>query len=71
MIKYIIILFFTISVAKASDVFNVTFLGTGTPRPNIEKLGPSLLIKNQEQEILIDIGRGTSLRISQIGTRSY
>ena len=67
MIKYIIILFLTIGVAKASDVFNVTFLGTGTPRPNIEKLGPSLLIKNQEQQILIDIGRGTSLRISQIG----
>ncbi len=67
MIKYIFIAFFVSSVAKASDVFNMTFLGTGTPRPNIEKLGPSLLIQNQNQQILIDIGRGTSLRLSQIG----
>ena len=67
MIKYIFTIFLISSVSNASDVFNMTFLGTGTPRPNIEKLGPSLLIKNQDQQILIDIGRGTSLRLSQIG----
>ena len=51
----------------ASEVLNLTFLGTGTPRPNINKLGPSILIKNKSEEILVDIGRGVTLRLSQIG----
>lgn len=67
MIRYFFIFFAFFNYAHASDVLNITFLGTGTPRPNIEKLGPSLLIKHKNYESLIDVGRGTTLRLNQIG----
>ena len=67
MIKYFFITFLFITNAYASDIVNITFLGTGTPRPDINKLGPSILIKTHSEELLIDVGRGTTLRLSQIG----
>jgi len=67
MIKYYFIIFLITTNTFASDVINFTFLGTGTPRPNIDKLGPSILIKNSNHEILLDVGRGTSIRLNQIG----
>jgi len=67
MIKHFLIIFLITSNTFASDVINLTFLGTGTPRPNIDKLGPSILIKNSNQEILLDAGRGASIRLNQIG----
>ena len=67
MIRYFFIFLIFFNYAYASDVLNITFLGTGTPRPNIEKLGPSLLIKHKNYESLIDVGRGTTLRLNQIG----
>ena len=67
MIRYFFIFLIFFNYAHASDVLNITFLGTGTPRPNIEKLGPSLLIKHKNYESLIDVGRGTTLRLNQIG----
>ena len=51
----------------AGDLLNLTFLGTGTPRPNINKLGPSILLNYKNEEILLDVGRGTAVRLSQIG----
>ena len=51
----------------AEDILNLTFLGTGTPRPNIDKLGPSILLNYKNEEILLDVGRGTVVRLSQIG----
>ena len=67
MIKYILILVLTFfNNVSASDIVNVTFLGTGTPRPDINKLGPSILLKYKEHEILFDVGRGTTLRLDQI-----
>ena len=65
------ILFFTIvfcSNSFASDLVNFTFLGTGTPRPDINKLGPSILVKYKSEEILLDVGRGTTLRLAQVGS---
>ena len=50
----------------ASDIVNITFLGTGTPRPDITKLGPSILLKYKKNEILFDVGRGTTLRLGQL-----
>ncbi len=67
MIKYFFIIIVITTNVFASDVINFTFLGTGTPRPDIDKLGPSILIKNGDQEILLDAGRGTSIRLNQIG----
>ena len=69
MIKFILIYIFLIFAnnSYSSNVLNITFLGTGSPRPDINKLGPSVLIKNKNEEIILDIGRGTTLRLNQIG----
>ncbi len=66
MIKYIFILLIFLNNVYASDIVNITFLGTGTPRPDINKLGPSILLKYKKNEILFDVGRGTTLRLSQL-----
>jgi ribonuclease Z len=46
--------------------FVVTLLGTGFPRPIIERFGPSTLVKAGEQCLLFDCGRGTIQRLDQI-----
>ena len=67
MTRYLFILIIFCSNVSANELLNITFLGTGTPRPNINKLGPSVLIKVKHEEIMLDVGRGTTLRLNQIG----
>jgi len=50
----------------ASD-FRVTLLGTGTPKPQADRFGPSTLIEAGGQNLLIDAGRGATIRLAQIG----
>ena len=47
--------------------FRVTLLGTGSPIPRPERFGPSTLIEAGDQTILIDAGRGATIRMSQLG----
>jgi ribonuclease Z len=47
--------------------FRVTLLGTGTPIPRPERFGPSTLIEAGEQKLLIDAGRGATMRLYQLG----
>src|SRR5262245_13915617 len=47
--------------------FRVTLLGTGTPRPQADRFGPSTLIEAGDQKLLIDAGRGATIRLFQIG----
>ncbi|NOJ41009.1 MBL fold metallo-hydrolase [Bradyrhizobium australiense] len=51
---------------QASD-FKVTLLGTGTPIPVLDRFGPSTLIEAGDQKLLIDAGRGASIRLHQLG----
>ena len=51
MTKYFFILILFFSNVSANELLNITFLGTGTPRPNINKLGPSVLVKVKYEEI--------------------
>jgi ribonuclease Z len=50
----------------SSGVLKITLLGTGNPRPSIERFGPSTLIEAGSQSILIDAGRGLTQRLFQI-----
>ena len=52
---------------KAASDFRVTLLGTGTPTPRPDRFGPSTLIEAGEQKLLIDAGRGATIRLYQIG----
>jgi len=46
--------------------FKVTLLGTGTPIPSIDRFGPSTLIEAGDQKLLIDAGRGATIRLHQL-----
>jgi ribonuclease Z len=46
--------------------FKVTLLGTGTPIPVPDRFGPSTLVEAGDQKLLIDAGRGASIRLHQL-----
>jgi ribonuclease Z len=46
--------------------FKVTLLGTGVPRPSPDRFGPSTLIEAGVQKLLIDAGRGATIRLYQL-----
>jgi ribonuclease Z len=47
--------------------FRVTLLGTGVPIPRPDRFGPSTLIEAGDHTILIDAGRGATMRLFQLG----
>jgi ribonuclease Z len=50
-----------------SEPMVVTLLGTGTPTPRIDHLGPSTLVEAGGKRLVFDVGRGTTIRLQQIG----
>ena len=48
------------------DDFKVTLLGTGVPIPSAVRFGPSTLIEAGDQKLLIDAGRGATIRLEQM-----
>jgi ribonuclease Z len=52
---------------KAACDFNVTLLGTGAPTPRADRFGPSTLIEAGSRKLLLDAGRGVTIRLNQIG----
>jgi ribonuclease Z len=46
--------------------FRVTLLGTGTPIPSKDRFGPCTLVEAGDQKLLIDAGRGATIRLSQL-----
>ncbi len=56
--------------AAETPTMSVTLLGTGTPNPRIERLGPSTLVEAGGQRLVFDAGRGTSIRLEQAGVRT-
>lgn len=53
--------------AGAQETLRITLLGTGNPRPSMERFGPSILVEAGEATVLIDAGRGAIQRLFQIG----
>jgi ribonuclease Z len=45
----------------------ITLLGTGVPTPRPDRFGPSTLIEAGDQKLLIDAGRGATIRLYQLG----
>jgi ribonuclease Z len=46
----------------------VTLLGTGNPRPSAERFGPSILVEAGEERLLLDAGRGCTIRLFEAGS---
>jgi ribonuclease Z len=47
------------------QTMKVTLLGTGNPRPRIDRFGPSILVEAGKETLLFDCGRGATIRLSQ------
>jgi ribonuclease Z len=45
----------------------ITLLGTGVPIPRPDRFGPSTLVQAGDQTLLIDAGRGATMRMFQLG----
>ena len=50
----------------SAQTIKVTLLGTGSPKPSIERFGPGTLIEAGGQNFLFDCGRGAAQRIWQL-----
>jgi ribonuclease Z len=65
-LKLLLILLFFINTAHAGYM-EVTLLGTGTPRPSIERFGPATVIEANGRYFVFDSGRGITIRLQQAG----
>jgi ribonuclease Z len=54
--------------ALEADLFRVTFLGTGAPRPSFERYGPSILVEAGPERLLVDPSWGLRERLLQAGS---
>lgn len=54
-------------MTEADDTLYITLLGTGIPNPQLEAFGTATLVEAGAQRVLIDCGRGTSIRLAQMG----
>ena len=59
----IFLIFFSFNIN--AEVIRVVFLGTGTPRLDIDRFSQSILIEAEGEKLLFDIGRGAAIRMSQ------
>jgi ribonuclease Z len=53
--------------ALPSNEIRVTLLGTGTPRPLMDRFGPSILVEAGHEKLIFDVGRGAMQRLYQLG----
>ena len=60
-------LFGTSVSAADENELTVTFIGTGSPRVNLERSGPSLLVEAAGHRFLVDVGPGSRERIYVAG----
>lgn len=44
----------------------VTLLGTGAPRPAMDRFGPTILVEAGKEKLLLDCGRGATQRLFQL-----
>ena len=60
-----VILAACLSAVCHGQTMKVTLLGTGNPRPRIDRFGPSILVEAGKETLLFDCGRGATIRLSQ------
>src|SRR5580700_1954506 len=53
--------------AQADDTtFRITLLGSGVPDPQPDRFSASTLIEAGDQKLLVDVGRGATIRLYQL-----
>ena len=58
---------FTAQAVAQPATFRIVLLGTGTPAPSLERLGPSILVEAGVEKLIFDVGREVYVRLSQLG----
>jgi ribonuclease Z len=58
--------FIALTALAPAQTLKVTLLGTGNPRPTIERFGPSTLVEAGTLKLLFDCGRGATQRLYQL-----
>lgn len=54
--------------SSAPDNFKIILLGSGVgPRVDLQQFGPSILVEAGDERLLFDCGRGSTLRMAQLG----
>ncbi len=53
-------------VVLFADYMRVTLLGTGSPRPDVDRSGPAVLVEVSGKYLLFDAGRGVVQRLNQL-----
>ena len=51
---------------RTGENLKVTLSGTGSVRPRVNRLGPSVLVEAGSESLLFDCGRGASERLFQL-----
>jgi len=65
-LTFAVVLFPALLTAAFAQDFSVTLLGTGNPRPTVQRFGPSILVQAGGKNLLFDCGRGASIRLNQL-----
>ena len=52
--------------ASHADFMKVTLLGTGSPRPSVDRYGPAVLVEAGGKVLLFDAGRGVVQRLQML-----
>ncbi len=56
-----------VAARPPANEIRVTLLGTGTPRPFLDRFGPSILVEAGAEKLVFDVGRGAMQRLFQLG----
>ena len=54
-------------IRAQEPVFRVVLLGTGSPTPSLDRLGPSILVEAGAEKLIFDVGRSVFVRLNQLG----
>jgi len=54
------------NIQDSTPVIKVSLLGTGTPKPIMDRFGPSILVQAGGETLLFDAGRGCLQRMTQL-----
>jgi ribonuclease Z len=63
---WLLIAVIAFGLPASSQNLKVTLLGTGAPRPVMERFGPSILVEAGKEKLLFDCGRGATMRLYQL-----
>src|SRR6185295_7237748 len=63
---WLLIAAIALAAPASSQNLKVTLLGTGAPRPVMERFGPSILVEAGNEKLLFDCGRGATMRLYQL-----